>query len=50
MLEVSRSRTAGLCLSLFRYLYCSKELIQMKREEMKRLKEKMVILQQKLER
>ncbi|XP_050766825.1 ubiquitin carboxyl-terminal hydrolase 28 isoform X3 [Gymnogyps californianus] len=33
-----------------RYLYCSKELIQMKREEMKRLKEKMVILQQKLER
>ncbi|KAF1549955.1 Ubiquitin carboxyl-terminal hydrolase 28, partial [Eudyptes schlegeli] len=32
-----------------RYLYCSKELIQMKREEMKRLKEKMVILQQKLE-
>ncbi|XP_071625088.1 ubiquitin carboxyl-terminal hydrolase 28 isoform X5 [Heliangelus exortis] len=33
-----------------RYLYCSKELIQMKREEMKRLKEKMAILQQKLER
>ncbi|NXK07976.1 UBP28 hydrolase, partial [Herpetotheres cachinnans] len=33
-----------------RYLHCSKELIQMKREEMKRLKEKMVILQQKLER
>ncbi|NXK46780.1 UBP28 hydrolase, partial [Chauna torquata] len=33
-----------------RYLYCSKELVQMKREEMKRLKEKMVILQQKLER
>uniref|UniRef100_A0A8D0KQC2 ubiquitinyl hydrolase 1 n=1 Tax=Strix occidentalis caurina TaxID=311401 RepID=A0A8D0KQC2_STROC len=33
-----------------RYLYCSKELIQMKREEMRRLKEKMVILQQKLER
>ncbi|NWX20562.1 UBP28 hydrolase, partial [Aegotheles bennettii] len=33
-----------------RYLYCSKELIQMKREEMKSLKEKMVILQQKLER
>ncbi|KAM6107688.1 ubiquitin carboxyl-terminal hydrolase 28 isoform 1-T1 [Pterocles gutturalis] len=33
-----------------RYLYCSKELIQMKREEMKRLKEKMVMLQQKLER
>ncbi|NWH25380.1 UBP28 hydrolase, partial [Grus americana] len=32
-----------------RYLYCSKELIQMKREEMKRLKEKMGILQQKLE-
>ncbi|NWU71651.1 UBP28 hydrolase, partial [Pterocles burchelli] len=33
-----------------RYLYSSKELIQMKREEMKRLKEKMVMLQQKLER
>ncbi|XP_009982969.1 PREDICTED: ubiquitin carboxyl-terminal hydrolase 28, partial [Tauraco erythrolophus] len=33
-----------------RYLYSSKELIRMKREEMKRLKEKMVILQQKLER
>ncbi|NXI57457.1 UBP28 hydrolase, partial [Chloroceryle aenea] len=33
-----------------RYLYCSKELIQMKREEMKRLKEKMVLLQQQLER
>ncbi|XP_009865903.1 PREDICTED: ubiquitin carboxyl-terminal hydrolase 28, partial [Apaloderma vittatum] len=33
-----------------RYLYCSKELIQMKREEMKRLKEKMMTLQQKLER
>ncbi|NWI35021.1 UBP28 hydrolase, partial [Sula dactylatra] len=33
-----------------RYLYCSKELIQMKREEMKRLKEQMVVLQQKLER
>ncbi|XP_035201962.1 ubiquitin carboxyl-terminal hydrolase 28 isoform X3 [Oxyura jamaicensis] len=33
-----------------RYLYCSKELIQMKREEMKRLKEKMMILRQKLER
>ncbi|XP_075028887.1 ubiquitin carboxyl-terminal hydrolase 28 isoform X4 [Calonectris borealis] len=33
-----------------RYLYGSKELIQRKREEMKRLKEKMVILQQKLER
>ncbi|NXI92688.1 UBP28 hydrolase, partial [Psophia crepitans] len=32
-----------------RYLYCSKELIQMKREEMKRLREKMGILQQKLE-
>uniref|UniRef100_A0A8C0HKW0 ubiquitinyl hydrolase 1 n=1 Tax=Buteo japonicus TaxID=224669 RepID=A0A8C0HKW0_9AVES len=32
-----------------RYLYGSKELIQMKREEMKRLKEKMVVLQQKLE-
>lgn len=35
---------------LFRYLYCNKDLIQMKREEMKRLKEKMVTLQQKLER
>ncbi|NXA26076.1 UBP28 hydrolase, partial [Ibidorhyncha struthersii] len=33
-----------------RYLYCSKELVQMKREEMKRLKEQMGILQQKLER
>ncbi|XP_050178876.1 ubiquitin carboxyl-terminal hydrolase 28 isoform X3 [Myiozetetes cayanensis] len=33
-----------------RYLYCNKELIQIKREEMKRLKEKMVTLQQKLER
>ncbi|NXS56162.1 UBP28 hydrolase, partial [Brachypteracias leptosomus] len=33
-----------------RYLYCSKELIQMKRGEMKRLKEKMVLLQQQLER
>ncbi|NXY82420.1 UBP28 hydrolase, partial [Alcedo cyanopectus] len=33
-----------------RYLYCSKELIQMKREEIKRLKEKMVLLQQQLER
>ncbi|XP_068772692.1 ubiquitin carboxyl-terminal hydrolase 28 isoform X16 [Struthio camelus] len=33
-----------------RYLYSSKELIQMKREEIKRLKEKIVILQQKLER
>ncbi|XP_054079096.1 ubiquitin carboxyl-terminal hydrolase 28 isoform X3 [Rissa tridactyla] len=33
-----------------RYLYCSKELVQRKREEMKRLKEKMVVLQQKLER
>ncbi|XP_061869874.1 ubiquitin carboxyl-terminal hydrolase 28 isoform X1 [Colius striatus] len=33
-----------------RYLYCSKELIQMKREEVKRLKEKMELLQQKLER
>ncbi|NWH48892.1 UBP28 hydrolase, partial [Fregata magnificens] len=33
-----------------RYLYCSKELIQMKREEMKRLKEQVAILQQKLER
>ncbi|XP_021231725.1 ubiquitin carboxyl-terminal hydrolase 28 [Numida meleagris] len=33
-----------------RYLYCSKELIQTKREEVKKLKEKMLILQQKLER
>ncbi|NXP33704.1 UBP28 hydrolase, partial [Leiothrix lutea] len=33
-----------------RYLYCNKDLIQMKREEMKRLKERMVTLQQKLER
>ncbi|XP_027555076.1 ubiquitin carboxyl-terminal hydrolase 28 isoform X3 [Neopelma chrysocephalum] len=33
-----------------RYLYCNKELIQIKRGEIKRLKEKMVILQQKLER
>ncbi|NXD86887.1 UBP28 hydrolase, partial [Halcyon senegalensis] len=33
-----------------RYLYCSKEIIQMKREEIKRLKEKMVLLQQQLER
>ncbi|NWR67384.1 UBP28 hydrolase, partial [Bucorvus abyssinicus] len=33
-----------------RYLYCSKELVQMKREEMKRLKEKMVLLEQQLER
>ncbi|KAL9825829.1 ubiquitin carboxyl-terminal hydrolase 28 isoform 2-T2 [Geothlypis trichas] len=33
-----------------RYLYCNKDLIQMKREEMKRLKEEMVTLQQKLER
>ncbi|NXJ04547.1 UBP28 hydrolase, partial [Odontophorus gujanensis] len=33
-----------------RYLYCSKELIQTKREEMKKLKEKKLILQQKLER
>ncbi|XP_071432407.1 ubiquitin carboxyl-terminal hydrolase 28 isoform X2 [Pithys albifrons albifrons] len=33
-----------------RYLYCNKELIQMKREEIKRLKDKMVTLQQKLER
>ncbi|NXP02573.1 UBP28 hydrolase, partial [Thinocorus orbignyianus] len=33
-----------------RYLYCKKELVQRKREEMKRLKEEMVILQQKLER
>ncbi|XP_065553463.1 ubiquitin carboxyl-terminal hydrolase 28 isoform X5 [Lathamus discolor] len=33
-----------------RYLHCSKELIQKKREEVKRLSEKLVILQQKLER
>ncbi|XP_050839527.1 ubiquitin carboxyl-terminal hydrolase 28 [Serinus canaria] len=33
-----------------RYLYCNKDLIQMKREEMKRLKDKIVTLQQKLER
>ncbi|NXL88078.1 UBP28 hydrolase, partial [Alectura lathami] len=33
-----------------RYLYCSKELIQTKRGEMRRLKEQMVVLQQKLER
>ncbi|OPJ68310.1 ubiquitin carboxyl-terminal hydrolase 28 isoform C [Patagioenas fasciata monilis] len=33
-----------------RYLYSSKELVQTKREELKRLKEKMVVLQQKLER
>ncbi|XP_062464511.1 ubiquitin carboxyl-terminal hydrolase 28 isoform X3 [Pezoporus occidentalis] len=33
-----------------RYLYCSKELIQKKREEVKRLSEKLVILQEKLER
>ncbi|NWV25147.1 UBP28 hydrolase, partial [Origma solitaria] len=33
-----------------RYLYCNKDLIQVKREEMKRLKEKMGTLQQKLER
>ncbi|NWX43037.1 UBP28 hydrolase, partial [Steatornis caripensis] len=33
-----------------RYLYCSKELVQTKREEMRRLKEKMGTLQQKLER
>ncbi|NXN96668.1 UBP28 hydrolase, partial [Rhinopomastus cyanomelas] len=33
-----------------RYLYCSKELVQKKREDMKRLKEKMVLLQQQLER
>ncbi|NXI27315.1 UBP28 hydrolase, partial [Sterrhoptilus dennistouni] len=33
-----------------RYLYCNKDLIQIKREEMKRLKEKMVTLQQKLEK
>lgn len=28
-----------------RYCYCNKDLIQMKREEIKRLKEKMVTLQ-----
>ncbi|NXQ27055.1 UBP28 hydrolase, partial [Alaudala cheleensis] len=33
-----------------RYLYCNKDIIQRKREEMKRLKEKMMTLQQKLER
>ncbi|NXH54919.1 UBP28 hydrolase, partial [Rhabdornis inornatus] len=33
-----------------RYLYCNKDLIQTKREEMKKLKKKMVTLQQKLER
>ncbi|NXM38257.1 UBP28 hydrolase, partial [Gymnorhina tibicen] len=33
-----------------RYLYCNKDLIQKKREEIKRMKEKMVTLQQKLER
>ncbi|NXA56244.1 UBP28 hydrolase, partial [Nothocercus julius] len=33
-----------------RYLYSSKELIQAKREEIKRLKEKIVVLQQKLEK
>ncbi|NXH92618.1 UBP28 hydrolase, partial [Edolisoma coerulescens] len=33
-----------------RYLYCNKDLIQAKREEIKRLKEKMVTLQQKLQR
>ncbi|NWS74749.1 UBP28 hydrolase, partial [Crotophaga sulcirostris] len=33
-----------------RYLYRSKELIHMKREETKRLREKLVLLQQKLER
>ncbi|NXN42702.1 UBP28 hydrolase, partial [Rhinoptilus africanus] len=33
-----------------RYLYCSKELVQRKREEMKRLKERLKVLQQKLER
>ncbi|XP_062450709.1 ubiquitin carboxyl-terminal hydrolase 28 isoform X4 [Rhea pennata] len=33
-----------------RYLYSSKELIQKKREEIKRLKEKIAILQQKLEK
>uniref|UniRef100_A0A8B9FCA0 ubiquitinyl hydrolase 1 n=1 Tax=Amazona collaria TaxID=241587 RepID=A0A8B9FCA0_9PSIT len=33
-----------------RYLYSSKELIQKKRDEVKRLSEKLVILQQKLER
>ncbi|KGL75919.1 Ubiquitin carboxyl-terminal hydrolase 28, partial [Tinamus guttatus] len=33
-----------------RYLYGSKDLIQAKREEIKRLKEKIVVLQQKLEK
>ncbi|NWU99597.1 UBP28 hydrolase, partial [Upupa epops] len=33
-----------------KYLYCNKELVQKKREEMKRLKEKLVLLQQQLER
>ncbi|XP_064029387.1 ubiquitin carboxyl-terminal hydrolase 28 isoform X3 [Pogoniulus pusillus] len=33
-----------------RFLHCNKELIRMKREEIKRLKEKMVLLQQQLER
>lgn len=47
---VRQPEAAGRCVSVFRYLYCSKELVQMKREEMKRLKEKMGILQQKLER
>ncbi|XP_054032168.1 ubiquitin carboxyl-terminal hydrolase 28 isoform X2 [Dryobates pubescens] len=33
-----------------RFLHCNKELIRMKREEIKRLKEKVVLLQQQLER
>ncbi|NXX51218.1 UBP28 hydrolase, partial [Tricholaema leucomelas] len=33
-----------------RFLHCNKELIQMKREEIKRLKDKIVFLQQQLER
>ncbi|NXF89343.1 UBP28 hydrolase, partial [Eubucco bourcierii] len=33
-----------------RFLHCNKELIRMKRDKIKRLKEKMVLLQQQLER
>lgn len=50
MSEARTSHVAGLCNSWPRYLYCSKELVQMKREEVKRLKEKMVLLEQQLER
>lgn len=50
MSEARTSHVAGLCNSRPRYLYCSKELVQMKREEMKRLKEKKVLLEQQLER